>query len=136
MPAPRAVLDTNVFVSALLGKGPSARLYEALKEGRFWLVLSNALIAEIAEALLRPKLSIPPSDIKAVFKLFRKRTLIVRPKEPVRICRDPEDNFILECALAGQVAWIVTGDKDLLALHPFRGIHIVPPSTFFKHLSP
>lgn len=135
MPVVRAVLDTNIFVSALLGKGPPARLYEAFEQGSFWLVSSKELIAELAEVLLRPELAISPADIKTAFRLLRRRALIIRPKHHVNICRDPSDNLVLECALSGNADWIVTGDKDLLVLHPFRGIGIISPTSFLRHLS-
>lgn len=135
MSALRVVLDTNIFVSALLGKGPPARLYEAFREGTFEIVLSNPLLAEITRVLLRPDLAIPAKDIKTAFKLLRRRARIVRPAHPVNVCRDPKDNFVLECALSSNAGWIVTGDRDLLILNPFREIRIVSPSVFLKHLS-
>lgn len=134
MPVVRAVLDTNVFVSALLGKGSPTRLYEAFKQGSFWLVSSKELIAELAEVLLRPELAISAADIKIAFRLLRRRALIIQPTHRINVCRDPSDNLVLECALSGNSDWIVTGDKDLLVLHPFRGIRIVSPTSFLKRL--
>lgn len=134
MPAPRAVLDTNVFVSALLGNGPPARIYEAFAHEAFWLVTSKALLAEIAEVLLRPTLRIPPDDVKSAFRLLQRRALIIRPTHHITACRDPKDNLVLECAASGAARWLVTGDHDLLALHPFHGIRIVSPAAFLKTL--
>ena len=135
MSAPRAVLDTNVFVSALLGKGPPARLYEAFKEGSFWLVCSKESLAEVAEVLLRPELGIPSREIKLLFRFLQQRAAIVRPTFSINACRDPKDDFILACAVSGRAEWVVTGDNDLLVLNPFRGIHIVTPTVFLNHLS-
>lgn len=136
MPALRVVLDTNVFVSALFGKGPPARLYDAFKEGRFCLVSSHTLIAELADVLLRPELGIPAVDVKTAFRILRRRALILRPRVRVTACRDPKDDRVLECAVAGGAEVLVTGDRDLLALDPFRGIRIVTPSAFLRRLAP
>jgi len=61
-----------------------------------------------------------------------KRIGMVKTKEEITVCRDPKDNMILELAVAGQADYIVTGDKDLLALNPFRKIQIVTPAEFLK----
>jgi putative PIN family toxin of toxin-antitoxin system len=134
MPVLRVVLDTNVVVSALLGKGKPARLYEAFKQGHFSLILSNRSMAELADVLLRPEFDISPTDVKDLFRLLRHQAFIIRPAHRIDACRDPKDNFVLECALSGDAEWIVTGDRDLLVLIPFRGIHIVTPALFLKHL--
>ena len=52
--------------------------------------------------------------------------------EPVRACRDPEDDHILELAVNGDASFIITGDADLLVLNPFRGIRILSPSEFLR----
>ena len=135
MPAPRVVLDANIFVSALLGKGSPFHLYEAFKIGAIEVVCSKQLLSELAEVLLRPKFDIRSDEIKVLFRLLRHKATIVRALHRVAVCRDPKDNFILECALSGNASWIVTGDKDLLVLNPFRGIRIVPPTDFLKHLA-
>lgn len=135
MPAVRAVLDTNIFISALVGKGPSAQLYNAFRAGRFWLVTSHRLLSEVAEVLTRPKFGIDPVEVRVAFRLLRHQSLIVHPKESIRACRDPKDALVLECAVSGEADFIVTGDQDLLVLNPFRGIRIVPPSVFLKRLA-
>jgi predicted nucleic acid-binding protein len=50
----------------------------------------------------------------------------------VQACRDPDDDKFLEVAMSGGADWIVTGDADLLALHPFEGIAIVTPADFLR----
>ena len=132
---PRVVLDANVFVSALLGKGSPSRIYEAFKAGAFELVCSKPLLSELAEVLIRPEFSIRASEIKILFRLLRHRATIVRSLRKVRACRDPKDDIVLECAVSGNAAWIVTGDKDLLVLSLFHGIRVVSPADFLKHLN-
>ena len=134
MPAPRVVLDTNVFVSALLGKGSPAHLYESFIKGRFWLIISHPVLSEVAEVLTRPRLGIDPADIKTAFRLLRHQALIVHPRKTIKACRDPKDNMVLECAVAGNADFIVTGDRDLLVLDPFRGVRIISPAAFSERL--
>jgi uncharacterized protein len=55
---------------------------------------------------------------------------IIEPKEQINECRDPKDNKYLELAVSGKAEAIVTGDTDLLVLHPFRDIQIVTPQEF------
>ena len=134
MPVPRVVLDANVFISALLGKGSPSRLYEAFKAGKLELVCSKPLLAELAEVLFRQEFAIQPGEIKALFRLLRQKSTIVRPSQRVRACRDPKDNAVLECAFEGKASAIVSGDGDLLSLHPFRSIPILSPRIFVAAL--
>ena len=90
---PRVVLDANVFVSALLGKGSTSRLYEVFKAGEFELVCSKPLLSELAEVLFRAELAIRPEEIKILFQLLRQRSTIVRAPHRVRVCRDPKDDI-------------------------------------------
>jgi predicted nucleic acid-binding protein len=59
---------------------------------------------------------------------------LVNVTETIDACRDPKDNRILELAVSGAAVMIVTGDRDLLGLHPFRGIPIVTPAEFVELL--
>lgn len=64
---------------------------------------------------------------------------LVTPTLSISACRDPDDNRVLECALSGGASCIVTGDADLLTLHPFQGIRIITPRQFldeFTRLNP
>ena len=87
MAVPCAVLDTNVLVAALLGKGAPATIYARFRSGAFWLVSSKALIAELAEVLLRPELAIPRTEVRTLFRVLRHRALIVRSTPRLNACR-------------------------------------------------
>ena len=56
------------------------------------------------------------------------------PTERIAVCRDPKDDKFLEVAVAGEADVIVSGDQDLLVLHPFGGIPIIPPVAFLRRL--
>jgi len=130
----KAVVDTNLFVSALLGSSTNQALYRAFRERRFTLILSTDLLTELAEVLTRPQLHLPSGEISELLRLIGQEAEIVRVTHRVKDCRDPKDNIVLESALAGKADAIVTGDKDLLALHPYRGISILLSSSFIKLL--
>lgn len=132
----RAVLDTNVLVSAvLLPHSVPRRVFDhVILKAR--LLLSVAVIAELSDVLSRPKFD---RYLSADDRLeFLAKT--IRDAENIDVdltltdCRDPKDNKFLELAVSGSATHLVTGDADLLALNPFRGIAIVTPSDFVRLL--
>ena len=132
----RAVVDTNVFVTALLRGATARRVYDAFLHGTFTLVFSRNTLAELIDVLTRPSLRVLTcaTEVTRLLALIRRDGLLVRPTRAIRACRDPKDNIFLECAIAGRVDCLVTGDLDLLTLHPFRGIHIIRPAEFVRRL--
>ena len=130
----RAVLDTNVLVSAvLLPHSIPRRVFDhVILNAR--LLLSVAVIAELSDVLSRPKFD---RYVSADDRLeFLAKT--IRDAETVEVnlsitdCRDPKDNKFLELAVSGSATHLVTGDADLLALNSFRGITIVSPNDFVR----
>lgn len=93
---------------------------------------SPRLLAELAVVCHRPKLRglIPPENRREFLDYVQASIIPVLDQALVQICRDPKDDMILDLALAAGADVIVTGDKDLLALHPFRGIAILTPAQF------
>jgi len=131
----KAVVDTNVFISGLLLKKSLPRkIFLLLKEKKFELSISPLIFAEILRTLNKPKIRklVSLEDCKELIVFLESVATFVFPKEKISLCRDPEDNIILECASAGKVDKIVTGDTDLLSLKSFRGISIVTPKEFLK----
>lgn len=130
----RAVLDTNVFVSALTGGPVSGRLYAKLRREEFSLLVSPDLVEELAFVLGRPDFGVTSAEIDSIIRFLLSHGILVVPSERISVCRDPEDNKVLECAVEGRADFIVSGDKDLLVLHPFRGITITKPREFLSVL--
>lgn len=131
----RAVIDTNVFISALLGSPVCNEITESLKQKKFLYTTSLDLLHELAETIHKPKfISLDDVETDKFLKLLRKRAKIIFPDEPVNVCRDPKDNMVLECAQAGKPDYIVTGDKDLLVLKKFNNSRILTPQEFIKKL--
>ena len=101
------------------------------------LLFSDETFTEVHSRLLQPKFDRYVTVESRVALLGH----LVTVSEWVSInqaklgCRDPDDDKLLETALLGDATWIVTGDHDLLAMHPFRSIPILDPGTFLKDKS-
>ncbi len=135
----RIVVDTGVLVSALIRpQGTVGGVVRALRDERFSVIYSTPMMIEVVNVLGRPniqaKYQIRPGDITALVNLVRLRGELVIPKREVIACRDPKDNKFLEAALAGNADAIVTGDDDLLALHPYEGVDILRPAELLARL--
>ncbi len=130
----RCVFDTNVLVSALLlpDSKPRHALELALREGR--ILLSFATLAELNEILSRKRFRryVDEEDIRSFLAALTRESQWVDVDVRIQACRDPKDDKFLELAVSGRGSHIVTGDSDLLALHPFQGIQILPPHRFLE----
>lgn len=132
----RYVFDTNVIVSALLfhASPPGQAFVRVLGEGT--ILVSVALLGEVSDVLSRAKFDryVGRDERDRFIDALLREARIVDIHESVRACRDPKDDQVLEVAVNGRAACIVTGDADLLALNPFRGIRILPPAGFLRSL--
>jgi uncharacterized protein len=135
----RAVIDTGVFVSALIRKqGTTGDVLRALRDGRFTVIYTTDIVVEIIDVLgranFRTKYHIEPDDMTALVNLIRLRGELVTPTQKITACRDPKDDKFLEAALTAQADCIVSGDADLLVLNPFEDIPILRPAEFLARL--
>ena len=134
----RVVLDTNVLISAALsplGK-PFACLSWVLDNAT--LIASRELVDELETRLARPKFNkyVDDSRRRAFVADLALTAVQVELSGLVRICRDPDDDKLLEIAVVGRADCLVTGDQDLLVLGPFQGIPILTPAGFLAAVSP
>jgi uncharacterized protein len=121
----RVVFDTNILVSALAfpgGQGDAA--LRRIIAGTDQLVMSRAILDELLDVLSR-KFARDAEELAHVAVFVSELATLVAPKRRLRVVQDDPDNRILECALAGRVEAIVTGDKALLALKSFKDIPVV-----------
>ncbi len=135
----RAVVDTGVLVSGLIRpQGTIGEVLRALHDGRFVIVYSTPIVVEIIDVLGRPpfraKYQIQPDDVTTLVNLIRLRGELVLPQITITACRDPKDNKFLEAAVESNADAVVTGDSDLLVLHPFQRIPILRPAEFLARL--
>ena len=130
----RYVFDTNTLVSALLleHSKPGQAFRLALRRG--CVLSSSSTLKELAEVLQRGKFEryVTAVEREEFLAVFVERSLFMEPTEEVRACRDAKDNKFLELAGSGCASYIITGDADLLALHPFRNIAILTPAQFLQ----
>ena len=116
--AVKAVIDTNIWVSALLNPfGLPARLRKSFEEGAFHAVISEPMLAEVVEVLnrsrIKDKYGINEDDIRELLILIEERSEHVMLSGDVNICRDKDDNFVIETAIKGQAGHLVTRDDDI-----------------------
>lgn len=130
----RVVIDTNVLISGLLSttSTPAKAVDRAVITAQ--LVATTATLRELMTKLLSPKFDRYVSRERRDALLLRLAPLIeiIEVVQPIQACRDPRDDKFLEAAVNGRADVLVTGDKDLLALHPFRGIDIVTPAAYVR----
>jgi len=130
----RAVLDTQVFVRALINPKSRSGLLLSKFSDRFTIVVSPQVLQEILEVLFRSELTkkykrLGRIDVEKVISLLAEAE-VVEPRESVSVCRDPNDDKFLECAIAGKADYIVSEDEDLLVIKEHRGIKIIDTETF------
>ncbi|MBC2593523.1 putative toxin-antitoxin system toxin component, PIN family [Ruficoccus amylovorans] len=130
----RFVIDSNLLISRLLlPDSASARAVRcALACGT--LLFSKESLTELGQVLQRPKfdryLTLP--ERRHFLLLLHRIGQEVVITRRVQACRDPKDDMILEVALNGQAHAIITGDKDLLVLHPYLGVPILTAAQFLE----
>jgi putative PIN family toxin of toxin-antitoxin system len=135
----RVALDTNVVVSAtLIRSGNEDRTLRAWQRGILDLVVSPPILAEIGRALLYDKIQklqwMSEEEIVSLLEALGQESVLVPGHLTVAVSRDPADDKFLAAARQGQARYVVSGDKDLLAVKAYRGIRIVRPGVFLKIL--
>ena len=134
----RCVFDTNVIVSALLFENskPAQALRYALANGE--VLLSLDLLEELNEVLGRKRFNryVTSEEREKILEALVERAVLVELTEKMQECRDPKDDKVLELALSGEAQYIVSGDKDLLVLHPFRNVVVITADEFLKTIEP
>ena len=128
------VIDTNTLISAFLFKysNPRKAFDKVLERGKISASLKT--YNEFSEVLLRPKFDkyISVEKKLLVLKEFKELIIFSKISESITVCRDPKDDKFLELAVAANASCLITGDKDLLVLHPFRNISILNAADFIS----
>lgn len=140
----RVVLDTNVFLCALLAPdSPPAGILQLALQGRLRLVISPGIIIEIGLVLQYPKVkkslrkhSLTEEEMADAIINILKIATITPGAEMVRgVAPDPGDDMVLSCAVEGRADFIVSGDRHLTGLESYEGIRIVAPAAFLQLLT-
>ena len=126
------VFDASALVSAAIRRGsvPSRAFFHALRSDR--VAVSETMLAELAGVFARPRLArfVDPGLRDEVLALLDVSGVLFTPVECVTECRDAKDDKYLELALTAGAEVIVSGDADLLVLHPWRGVRILRPAEY------
>jgi putative PIN family toxin of toxin-antitoxin system len=114
----RAVVDTNVWISALLNAaGPPARVLTALRGGNFELISSLAMLDELEQVLARPRFAarfgVTAEATAELLGLLAVRSELAATTEALRLCRDPKDDMVIETTVSGGADVLITRDDDL-----------------------
>jgi uncharacterized protein len=141
-----ALLDTNVWVSAFLKPlGPPGQVVAAWSRAKFSAVTSLAQLTELAEVLIRPRLTrrfrYTRQDAETFIRLIATGAAVVEPSGALQICRDPDDDAILEAAIGGRARYLVTRDDDLkrdldlIKMARRHGVRVVSVKQFLRGLA-
>lgn len=137
MSKPRCVLDASVAVSALLFEHsvPARAFFHALHTCE--IVVSQPVIDELRAVFARKKFDryVTREEREGFLERLIREATVVEVSRHVTACRDPKDDKYLSLAVSGSGSFIITGDDDLLVLHPFQGIAIVTPAQFLASIS-
>jgi putative PIN family toxin of toxin-antitoxin system len=131
----KVITDTNLFISALIFNGMVKSIFQLMLEDKIVLILSPDLLSEIYT-----KFNEFNADEVAMEKLGRifmhKNNLLFSPNFKLKVCRDPEDNFLLELAQESKADFLITRDKDLLSLpkSKWQQTSIIKPEDFLNLL--
>ena len=132
----RVVLDTNVLVSALVYGGNPRRILEVVVAGEVEIFISEALVQELQDVLLRKRFDLKPQLVRATVAEIRALAKLVVPrKHHSLVDEDPADNLVLDCAVEAGADYLVTGDRHLLRLEKCGKVKIVNPRQFLLGFS-
>ena len=127
----KVVFDTNVLIAAFVAEGICSRLLVRARRRQFTLITCPFILGEL-ERVLTKKFLVTKVQAREVLRLIAQAVEVnVHPIQVITgVCRDPDDDNILACALAAEAGYLVTGDADLLALRDFKGTSIIAPKDF------
>ena len=115
----RVVLDTNIFLRSLIREGNiCSKIIGLWKNEKFILITSKDIINEIADVLRRPflveKYGYDLVKLETLIDLIFQKAIFVEPKFSLTLCRDPNDDIFVDCAILGKVHYLVSEDKDII----------------------
>ena len=130
----KIVADTNIFISSFFWDGTPRKVMERIIDGKDKLFVCKEILQEVASVMARPKFNVSSEYIIRFINSIEDVANYVAITGIVeQICRDSEDNKILECALLANADYIITGDADLLILKEFQGIKIITANEYINY---
>ncbi len=130
----KVVLDTNMFLSGFLFHGMIKTVFDLIITGKLRLYISEELKSEVVKKM--QAFNVNKQVQKEVLLFLEMRGVLIRSAVKVTVCRDPEDNFLLELAESAKADYLITRDRDLLELPEakWKRTNIVKPEEFLPFL--
>ena len=130
---PKLVLDSNIFISAVVFGGKPRDILNLAIEGLIEMAISDDVLEEIKGVLEGKKFQFPTKIVHALMRDIEDLAVFVEPKDRIEaVTDDPEDNRVLEGAVEAGSNVIISGDSHLLALGSFGRIKIMKPDEFLR----
>jgi len=131
----KAVLDTNVLISSALSNGKPAEILKLAEDGEFLSVTSPGIVEELRDVLTRDRLPFTEEQVDELVSKILSISQVINPQIELEVIEDdPDDDKILEAAIAGNADCIVSGDSHLLQLEKHREIPIHNPNNFLEKI--
>jgi putative PIN family toxin of toxin-antitoxin system len=129
----KLVLDTNIYISSYYFGGNPRKILERIIDGMDELYIAKEILEEIDSVMVRSKFKTAANDVAYFIRMIEEIANLVIIKGYVKnVCRDKDDDKILECGLLGNVNYIITGDNDLLILKTYEHIKIITPNEYME----
>jgi putative PIN family toxin of toxin-antitoxin system len=130
----RILLDTNVYISAILFKGKPRIILQEVIEEKVTAFISKEILIELENTLTKPKFKLTNEFIQIVISEIRDLTKLISttPLNNYLDLRDRNDYHILEAAFSTDIDYLITGDKDLISLNKIREFKIVSPEEYLR----
>ena len=130
----KIVVDTNVIISGVFFNGLPYRFLNEIVSNEIEIVASKEIIEEYYEVTKELVDSRTGNFNKKLFDIIVGKMEIIVPRTKVDVCRDPEDNKFIECAIEGNAIFIVSGDQDLLTIKQYENILIVSVADYYSEI--
>ena len=128
----RIVVDTNVIASAIYFGGKPFKLLKLIMEDRISAIASKDIVEEYEEILARLQQKFPKLSRSIPFQAIVGKLTIINISSVIHVCRDPDDDKFISCAVDGKCVYVVSGDNDLLALEAYDGIEVITVAEFLE----
>ena len=128
----RIVIDTNVVISGTFFGGYPRKIIECISKNQFSAYASAEIISEYEEIVDEMIIRKQGKLRRDILAPFIAKLHLIEPTTVSNICRDPDDNKFIECAIDSKALYIVSGDKDLLDIANYEGIQMITAADFCK----
>ena len=126
----RIVIDTNVIASAIFFGGKPRKLLEMLFSRSFEAYASPEIVTEYKETAEELLSRYPQKPVQLPLRMIIAAMKLITPVSRIHVCRDPDDDKFIECAMDAKCLFIVSGDKDLLTIKDYQGVKVVTVAEF------